>query len=365
MNTLFRLALLTSLVFLAAGPGFADERVFTTTAKSGSDEHKAEAAEAVSRKAVERILKDEGLEDSIAGKDLETLVTQCVPLLQKARLRERRGKWRFSARVDLERVRAKVIALRDKATGGVKVELVAIVRVDGSPPTEAIRNAVNEVFRKSGYTVLDVDPKTAPKEALVATLKLGVKFESAPAGTAEAVMFTGRYRMQGTVYQVYDKVTGTVRFRGQVRSEASKSSLVESDKKSLAEPRVRKGESSDKVQEAYSIHAAQWVARLVVQKLNEGAGKGAPAAGGARSRYTLRLKGFAPDEIKALHRALKARKEVSEFKSLGKLKVFDIARLMITGDAEKITKAALEKAGVDAKVNKSGVNLTLVKNASK
>ncbi len=361
MNTLLRLAVLTSLVLLVAVPGFADERAFSATAKSGSDEHKAEAAEAVSRKAVTQILKDEGLEDRITGKDLEALVTECVPLLQQPRLRERRGKWRFSAKVDLERVRAKVVAVRDKASGGAKVEVVAIIRVGGSPPSEAVRNAVSEVFRKSGYTVLDVDPKTAPQKALVATLKLGVKFEPARAGSAEAVMYAGRYRMQGSVYQVYDKVTGTMRFRGQVRSDSSKSDYAESNKKSLAEPRVRQGEVGGKSQESYTIHAAQWIARLVVQKLNEGAEKDAAEGGGARARYTLRLKGFSASETTALHRALKARKDVSEFKDLGKLKVFQIARLKIAGDAEKALQAALKKADVEAKLTKSGTNLTLVK----
>jgi hypothetical protein len=365
MNTLIRLALLTSLALLAATPGFADERAFTTTAKSGSDEHKAEAAETVARKAVTRILKDEGLEDQIEGKALDALVTKCVPLLKRQKLRERRGKWRFSAKVDLERVRAKVIEARDQATGGAKVEVVAIVKVGGSTAPEAVRNAVSEVLRKSGYTVLDVDPKTAPKKALVVALKLGVAFEASPAGTAEAVMFSGRYRMQGTVYQAYDKVSGTVRFRGQVRSESSKSDLVESDKKSLAEPRVRKGESSTKVQEAYTIHAAQWTARLVVQKLNEIRAKDIADGGGPRTRYTLRLKGFAENEVKALHRALQARKDVSEFKELGKLGIFQIARFKVAGDAAKVAKAVLGKAGLDAKISKSGVNLTLVKKGGK
>lgn len=360
MNTLLRLALLTSLVLLAA-PGFADERTFTTTAKSGSDEHKAAAAEAVARKAVTHVLKEDGLEDQIEGEALEALVTKCVPLLTRVKLRERRGRWRFSAKVDLERIRAKVIEARDAAMGGVKTKLVVILRVDGSVASEAVRNAVSEVFRKSGYEVLDVDPKRAPKEALVATLKLGLKFEPSPAGTAEAVMFKGRFRMQGTVYQIYDKVSGAVRARGQVRSQASKSDLVESDAKSLAEPRVRNKESNAKVQEAYTLHAAQCTARLVVQKLNELRAKDKASGGGPRVRYTLRLKGFSEKEVKALHEALQARDEVSEFKDLGKLKVFDIARLKITGDAEKVTQTALEKAGLAAKVNKSGVNLTLVK----
>lgn len=360
MQTLLRLALLTSLVFLAA-PGFADERTFTATAKSGSDEHKAEAAEAVARKAVERILKDEGLEDQIEGKALDALVTKCVPLLKRVKLRERRGKWRFSAKVDLERVRSKVVEARDAASGGAKVEVVAIVRVGGAPPTEAVSNAVSEVLRKSGYKVLDVEPKDAPKKALVATIKLGVAFEPSPAGTAEAVMFQGRYRLQGTTYQVYDKVSGAIRFRGQVRSQSSKSDLVESDNKSLAEPRVRNKESRAKVEEAYVLHAAQWTARLVVQKLNEIRAKDQAEGGGPRARFTLRLKGFKPDEVKAFHRALKARKDVSEFKQLGKLGVFEIARLKIAGDGAKVAEEALKKAGLEAKLTKNGVNLTLVK----
>lgn len=358
MNTALRFALLAFLSLACGLPALADQRAFSASAKSGSDEDRAEAEHAATRKAVEIILKEEGLEGRILGKAREALITECTKLLTKPRFKERRGKWRYSAKLELDRVREKVIAAKGGEASAKKVKLVAAILVGGKAPAEAVHFAVSEVFRKSGYTLLEGDPKQAPKEALVVTIKIGLKFEASRPNSAEAGMFEGRYRMMGSVYQVFDRATKTVRLRGQLRSDRSRRELEESTAKALVEPRVAKGDSRSAVEEDYTVHAAQWAARLIVQKLN--ASPVAPG-GAASARYTLRLKGFSATQIKDLHKVLKALKVVKNFKDIGKLKVFDIARLEITGDGVAVVKAALKKAGLEGKLSKAGTNLTVIK----
>lgn len=363
-----------AVVFLAS-PSHAKEERFAVVAKSGSKKDKADAAKRVSRLAVEKVLAEEGLLGAIKGKKRDALVADCVSLVTDQKLNERRSKWRFTAKVDLDLVRAKAVA-QAQGKGGkgavkpLKLALAVQIRKktgDDAKRLEAVvRAAVGEVLRKSGHELLQVDPKAAPEGVLVLTINLGLRYTPFAAGEPQAAAYQGRLRVMGTSYQVYDRATGSVRFRARLTSDKSRTELSQSDESKLAEPMVAKNETYDQVEEAYLEHAAQWIARGVVKRLNDQEAprkskRGAARAGSPSTYYQVRLKGYSEKEVAKFHKALKANKKVKNFKDVGKVKIFHIARMQILGDASKVVAAALKKARLKGKQSKTGNFLNVSK----
>ncbi|MBL4850355.1 MAG: hypothetical protein JKY65_32970 [Planctomycetes bacterium] len=360
MHRLVCLVVVSSLALLAPSPAVAKERAFTARAKSGSEKDKATAIKHVLSKAVDLILKEEGLFDKVQGKPREALIAECESLLTRARFKERRGRWRYSARLDLELVRKKVLAAAKKVTGLKGLKFTATIELIGrkaGSETDTlralVRTALGKALARSGHVLLEGDPKKAPANALRITIRLGIKFEPSPPKTPMASAYKGRYRLTGTTYQVYDPAADAVRIRGRMRSESSKTELEDSNEQGLAEPNVRKNTPLDVVEGDYAEHVGTWLARLIVKQL-----RALPAPSVA---YQVRLKGFSEEEVLELHEALEAMKSVSEFKEVGKVGAFQVAKMKIAGEGRKVVEAALLEAGLKAKVSTAGNTVIVTK----
>ncbi|MBL4850354.1 MAG: hypothetical protein JKY65_32965 [Planctomycetes bacterium] len=368
MNRLLIFALFSSLLLVSL-PCEAKETSYSEVAKSGSDQDKAAAARTVVGKAVERVLKEEGLLKKIAGRAREGLIADCGSLLTKQKFKKSRSGWKFTAKIDLDRVRAKAVALskgggKRKPKAGaenLKVFLALRLKTKTGDPTQfedSVRAVMGEVFRESGLEIVPADPKTqkAPEGALVVSLTLSTKFDPYPEGSPEAGSFQGRYRMMGSRFSVYDPATGSVRTTGRIPSNKKLTALSDSTETSLAEPRVGKKESLAEAEDDYFEHAAEWAARAIVKKLN------ASPSGAKRSDwYQLRLKGFSAAEVKKILKHVKASKKVKSFKSVGQMKIWHVSKLQIKGDAEKVMKAALKKAKQKGAIGAQGNFLSVVK----
>jgi hypothetical protein len=369
MNRLLKLIPLCALLVLLGAPSQAKERSFTARAKSGSAKDKAKARTEVSKSAVQIVLKEEGLLGKIQGKARDALIADCVSLLVRERFRERRGSFRYSAKIDLELVRQKVLAAKgDKGkTAAVKgLKFVTDVQLVGKygKRTEALKGvaeaALASRLQKSGHKVVGVNAKKAPKGALVVSVRLGVKFETFKAGEPASHVFSGRYRMQGTTVRVYDPATDAVRMSATIRSDKRKPRFADSDEKALAEPRVPKNDPADQVQERYVEHAADWVGRLIVKKLNSESA----SAGKAASKlvhYTGRFKGLSAKEFKEVFSLLKENKALKGLKDVGQVGVFHMLKFASSVEGKKVLEEALKEAGVKAKITVSGVYLNVLK----
>ncbi|MBL4847592.1 MAG: hypothetical protein JKY65_18900 [Planctomycetes bacterium] len=371
------------LLCAVALPATAKERAFSQYAESGSDKDRAAARTKIVSKAVKQVLLDDGLLKAISGEKRVALIKDCESLLSDERFRKRRGRWRLTAKLDLDKVRAKAIAAKSGRAGGdpkasaKKLRFVVEFELPGQKGERAelleeiARGDLATVLEKRGHMLVNGTAKTAGKGVLVIKVKLRVRFEAAKGPAAR--MYQGRHRIRASIIEVHDPATDTTRARATLRSDRNRVRFEESNSTALAEIIVRKGESLEEAEEHYYEHVASWVGRIVCKKLNaEGPLAKKPARRkrnrasaddekeptGERQVFRVTLKGFSEEELDDTLEELQSRKGVKGWQEKAKTGMFCVLEFSYPGSARSMIRKTLKALGIGASVRLTGRTVT-------
>lgn len=341
-STTLSAALVALACVICASPALAKEVTLSIRAKEGGEQSRTECQRKAALKAVEDVLRSEGLSAKITGEAREALVKECVPLLTQERFQERRGKWRYTAKIDLDKVREKALAGKSGPPAAA-VELTGVIELSGVDPKllPEFRLALAERLAKSGHRLLGEEQK-AKEGALVLSIRVAVKLREFPAGSPQAELYQGQLRLLGSWVKVYDRAVDAVLLQKMVRSDKTRTRSEESNAERVAEPVVPKQADLAEAQRAYVLHLADWLGGVVARKL-------ASVGGPAPRVEQVPLRGFSASEAKALQKLLRADARVSSCVVVaGEVPALEIK----SSDLEGALQEALRRSGIEAKLER-------------
>lgn len=316
-KTIGAAALIASVGFCAPALAQSDQRSWSATVKSGADGDKTIARAQAVTKCLEFILADWSF-SAIRGEARKKLMHNMFDVLRKERFVERRGKWRYSAKVSMSEARNRVLdALEVQDTFGADKIIVVVHpecykgpnmdKDDVQAVWDQIRTGVSDYLNSHRFRE---SPNTGQKQQVMkAALELGaspsnqqmhqfsqafqapivvsvrgkVRYEPLKGPSAQASMGkVGYLRVQGIVGQVYDRNTDTILGRFTIKSSKDKTELNESNTDSIYQPYVDKNESLSEATEKYAMHVGKYVAVHICKRLFDRyyAMQPAPSAGG-------------------------------------------------------------------------------------
>jgi len=285
---------------LAQGERQRDEVTVTKRAKSGSDADKTIARAQAVTQVIEDILKDWSF-SAIRGEQRKKLIHNIFDILRSERFKERRGKWRYSAKVSMSEARNRVLDALDVQNTFGADQCIVVVHPDVSkvPGLDAdeqkamytqILAGVSDYLNKHRFREA---PAAGQKEQMLrAALELGAnattqqmhefaaannapivvtvptgKIKMEPAKGAQARINQGFLRCMGIRGKVYDKNTDTVLGQFALSSSMNKTNETEATFEELHISWVGKGDSRSMVAERYANRVGYWIGANVCRRL--------------------------------------------------------------------------------------------------
>lgn len=292
---------------------------------SGSDADKTIARAQAVTKCLEYILADWSF-SAIRGEARKKLMHSMFDVLRKERFAERRGKWRYSAKVSMSEARNRVLdALAVQDTFGADKIIVVVhpecykgPKVDKDEVQavwDGLRTGVSDYlgrhrFRESPNTgqkmqvqkaalELGASPSTEAMAAfsqtfqapIVVSLRGMVRYEplKKPRSIGGASQI-GYLRAQGIVGTIYDRNTDTILGKFSITTSKEKSDIEASNTDSIYRKYVLDSESLSEETENYAKHIGKFVATHICKRLfdrfyamqPQNTGGGGSAASGPR-----------------------------------------------------------------------------------
>lgn len=326
-------------VFTLASQTAAKEVVVSIRAKQGGDEAQVESRRKAVQKVVMEVLLEEGLTGKIAGPAREALLEECLSLVTKESFKERRGKWRYSARIDTDRVREKAVARHTGPTAAR--QLCAAIELEGAEPQQLadFRAGLAQRLAKSGHRLLDEPPAKAPPKALTLKLRVEVFLRAYPESSARGRIYLGQLGLKSSRLHIADPSRGWVVARGPIRSDKRRNVYRESGPELVAEPLVNKQADLATAERAYLEHLAEWVGGLLARRI--------ALATPPISPVVVRLEGLSRDEAKDLRKVLSADKRVIKIDLVSRK---ETGLVVIAHDLEAVLREALDLVGFDGEL---------------
>ncbi|MBL4845325.1 MAG: hypothetical protein JKY65_07360 [Planctomycetes bacterium] len=284
---------------------------------TGSDADKTIARARAVTKCLEFILADWSF-SAIRGEQRKKLMHSMFDVLRGERFKERRGKWRYSAKVSMSEARNRVLdALEVQDTFGAE-KIIVVVHPDCYKGPKIDEDEVEAIWEQLRTGVSDYlnshrfreAPNTGQKSQIMkAALELGaspsnqkmhqfgqmflapvvvsvkgkIRFEPIKPGSAQySIGKRGYLRVQAMKGTVYHRDSDTVLGTFTIKSTKQKSEMSESNTDSIYQPYWDKDESLSELTENYAAHVGKYIATHLCKRLFDRfyAMQPAPSAGG-------------------------------------------------------------------------------------
>lgn len=272
---------------------------FSQTAPGGSDADKTIARAKVAKKVIERILGEWSF-SALRGERRREVVTQAIATLRRERFKQYRGKYRYTATVNMPEARNLVLdAFAVERTFGAEPYLLVAEGAGWFKGTKASRDEVGAVraglttasadwlnrwrFKQAGTGKLDSGAllQRGPlrestyqglgatyNAGLVVVIKGGVSYEAFRGSNhATAAGFQGYLRTKGLICVVYDRTREQIAAQFTVKSSADKRTEDEATTDSAHQPWVAKDASIPEEAERYAQFLGRLVASNVMRRL--------------------------------------------------------------------------------------------------
>ena len=307
MNRFGKVVLSTALgVGLLAGPVLAqsgrqkDEVSVTKRAASGSDADKTIARAKAVTQVIEDILKDWSF-SAIRGEQRKKLIHNVFDILRDERFKERRGKWRYSAKVSMSEARNRILDALDVQNTFGADQCIVVVHPDISKVPGLDKDEQEALYTQVMAGVSDYlnshrfreAPAAGQREQMLRTaLELGAdpttqqmhefsamtgapivvtvpkgKVKMEPAKGVQARINQGFMRCAGIRGKVYDKNTDTILGQFALSADMNKTKETQATFEAMHIMYVGKGDSRSMVAERYANRVGYWIGANVCRRL--------------------------------------------------------------------------------------------------
>jgi glucodextranase-like protein len=285
----------------ASGGGSVEDGdvTFSQTAPGGSDADKTIARAKVAKKVIERILGEWSF-SALRGERRREVVTQAIATLRRERFKKYRGKYRYTATVNMPEARNLVLdAFAVERTFGAEPYLLVAEGASWFKGAKLSRDEVKTIrgalttasadwlnrwrFKQAGTGKLDSGAllQRGPlrestyqglgatyNAGLVVVIKGGVAYQAFKGSNhATAAGFKGYLRTKGLICVVYDRTREQIAATFTVKSSADKRSEDEATTDSAHQPWIAKGSSVAEEAERYSQFLGRLIASNVMRRL--------------------------------------------------------------------------------------------------
>jgi len=272
---------------------------FSQTAPGGSDADKTIARAKVAKKVIERILGEWSF-SALRGQRRREVVTQAIATLRRERFKKNRGKYRYTATVNMPEARNLVLdAFAVERTFGAEPYLLVAEGASWFKGAKLSRDEVGAVrgalttasadwlnrwrFKQAGTGKLESGAllQRGPlrestyqglgatyNAGLVVVIKGGVSYEAFKGSNhATAAGFQGYLRTKGLICVVYDRGREQIAAQFTVKSSSDKRTEEEATTDSAHQPWIAKDSSISEEAERYAQFLGRLVASNVMRRL--------------------------------------------------------------------------------------------------